>query len=585
MASNDETVFHDGDSLQDAIALAVQERKALLCFVFDDGEESTRWEGTLLDHRLRRELTQTTVSLKLKAGSEQAGFLNAVAQISSIPAVVIIQNAQVVANYQSDSTTFDAYQQALQDRFKPSNEESSASVTTSVPVSKSRKYIELPSSEGRMRLPNNAFDHIRKLTIQYLAAGVSGPNLLRMQLKLLRSLGIELISSEVKAIEDKFESITEPSLSDKSQNLLLNTPAAKVQGNSDQADSSSTSSHSAPTLLQAPLRTHPNSVPPRTSSEQQSDASTLPRSPPESSTDHSSSTPPVPQSTHSQAAQQQQRQDYVRIQQSREAAQRAERDRIKSQIAADRQARREGERSRKEADRNAELDRLRTINSTTTDPKSTDIRIQVRTFDGSTIRNTFPHTATINSSLRPWIDVSKNPSTDRSVTEGKPYDLKVILTPLPNRTIEAGVEEMALSEIEGIAGSGSCTFVMVPVKGFVDSYAEGSSGVTGMLGTVVGGGFGLVSGAAGMVVGGLGRLFGAGAADQGQANTIQNEAQPGNASTLGGTGGSLRVRTLADQRAEETERRKKDQQLYNGNQLNFEPRKDDEEGSGGGSRK
>jgi hypothetical protein len=48
---------------------------------------------------------------------------------------------------------------------------------------------------------------------------------------------------------------------------------------------------------------------------------------------------------------------------------------------------------------------------------------------------------------------------------------------------------------------------------------------------------------------------------QGQPSTPQNAAAR-----------NLRVRTLADQRAESA---KRDQQFYNGNQLNFEPNKDD----------
>lgn len=145
-----------------------------------------------------------------------------------------------------------------------------------------------------------------------------------------------------------------------------------------------------------------------------------------------------------------------------------------------------------------------------------------------------------------------------------PYNLKLILTPSPIRSIEASEEELTLSDL-GIIGS--CTLVMAPVKGYVESYTGTTAG--GILGSAVSGGYNLVSGTAGLVFGGVKNILGYG--------------QPSNASPPPSSSGpaasendpsKVRVRTLADQRAEADRR---GNQFYNGNQLNVEPKKKDDE--------
>ena len=264
---------------------------------------------------------------------------------------------------------------------------------------------------------------------------------------------------------------------------------------------------------------------------------------------------PSPVSTTQQA----QRADYVKMQKERERQQRAERERIKAQIKSDRIERRRLEELRKQppVDRTSQID-----GNTLITPKSSVVRIQVRTFDGSTLRNTFPPTTSIASDIRPWID--------SMFSQTAPYILKLILTPLPNRNIEAGEEEQSLSDL-GIRGS--CTFIMEPVKGYVDSYTGSNEG--GLVGSAVSGGYNLVTGTAGAVVGGVRSILGWGQPAEQARGEHTNQ-------TVGGDQGPneppmahshVRMRTLADQRAEE---RRNDHQLYNGNQLNFEPRRDED---------
>jgi len=266
----------------------------------------------------------------------------------------------------------------------------------------------------------------------------------------------------------------------------------------------------------------------------------------------------IPPSSTASQAQQSQRADYIKMQKEREQKQRDERERIRQQIKSDREERRRREELRKQPQTQA-VDATGNMSPTPTEPKSHDIRVQVRTFDGSTLRQTFTSSASISSDIRPWIDSTSLQSV--------PYNLKIILTPLPNRNIEAAEEEQSLVDL-GIKGS--CTLVMVPVKGYVESYTGSTTG--GLLGSAVSGGYNLVAGTAGAVLGGVKSFLGwnnPGSATEPATDSING----GNQNDPGQPTQNVRVRTLADQRIDAA--KKKDQQFYNGNQLNFEPRKEE----------
>ena len=257
------------------------------------------------------------------------------------------------------------------------------------------------------------------------------------------------------------------------------------------------------------------------------------------------STNPPPKSTPQQL--------WTRIQRERERKEREERERIRAQIKHDHAERR----------RVDELRRQPAIDLTSTDSShsslkrtsSSEVRILVRTFDGSSLRALFPRSTSISGQVRPWIDSSAEQRT--------PYNLKIILTPQPNRMIEAAEEEKSLEDLDIV---GSCTLVMVPIRGYVESYAPSSSGI---IGSAVSGGFNLVSGSVGAILGGARSVLGFG-----QVASEPGEQPAPNEPSSESPSGHIRVRTLADQRIEA---QKKEQQFYNGNQLNFQPRKDDDD--------
>jgi hypothetical protein len=96
-----------------------------------------------------------------------------------------------------------------------------------------------------------------------------------------------------------------------------------------------------------------------------------------------------------------------------------------------------------------------------------EYRLQVRLFDGSSVRSTFTPKQTIGKEVRSWLDQQQQ-MTD----ENRPYNLKHILTPLPSRTLSVGEESQTLEDL----GLGStANLVMVPVQSFTSAYTVSGS--------------------------------------------------------------------------------------------------------------
>ncbi|KAI1105998.1 hypothetical protein F4804DRAFT_302591 [Jackrogersella minutella] len=180
--------------------------------------------------------------------------------------------------------------------------------------------------------------------------------------------------------------------------------------------------------------------------------------------------------------------------------------------------------------------------------------LQARLFDGSTIRSRFKSDATLNGEVRKWIDEDR--------TDGNaPYTFRVVLSPLPNKAIEPAEEIQSLLSL-GLTPS--ATLVLIPAK-YASAYAHSNGFLWQTLAYVAnifGSGYGLLTN----VLGGItGMLFG-----RGGDRPPPSENIPLQDLATGRTG--MRIRGFQNP---DDERR--DTQLYNGNSLNFEPRKDDEE--------
>lgn len=187
--------------------------------------------------------------------------------------------------------------------------------------------------------------------------------------------------------------------------------------------------------------------------------------------------------------------------------------------------------------------------------------LQVRLFDGTTVRSRFQTKSTLKE-VRTWVDENRN---DGSL----PYTFKQVLTPLPNKNIDETEESKYLGEL-GLAPSS--TLVLIPVPRFSSAYEGGSGNILTRI-------IRIILGALTWILG----LIGLG----GNREPQQPEAA-GAQSQAGAAQDRSRVRGFQN-----PDDRRRDQQLYNGNsvsgdyfhwriftnmsQLNFEPRPDEEE--------
>ncbi|RDW77415.1 hypothetical protein BP6252_05468 [Coleophoma cylindrospora] len=248
---------------------------------------------------------------------------------------------------------------------------------------------------------------------------------------------------------------------------------------------------------------------------------------------------------------------YALMQKKRQQEARDERARILKRVEDDKAERREREALRKaqaKASQAASIEDERGSKaaSSSIKPSAKECALQVRLFDGSTIRSKFPCQGTLRADVRPWIDEQEGVDV--------PYTFKHVLTPLPNKNISISDEEENLQALELTP---SATLILVPISGYTSAYENPN---TGLVSRGLSAGYGLVSSGVGMFTGALGGLLGSG-------SSPANQDTQGTPTTMASTGATnINVQTLRDQ-----ETRPEDHQLYNGNALNFEPRKDDED--------
>ena len=572
-------MFHPGD-LQSGIALAVQQRKTVLCFVHDHSDKSVEWEHALTEGPQSETIQHHAVSLRITAGSQEASFLAPICPINSIPAIIIIKDAALQANIlsaevETDSlndrlaTTFGTASTSVSSTHDPPAESSirsrgpaevatgetgtwppPASTVAADSSSASPGYLTLPVSSGQFRLPNNAYDALREHTDSLIASSTASADVFTSQVQLLSRLPI--LGQEVARLRS-LSSRDAITLSDHARDKLLRMPAAAIKAqpksNLSSATAQSSPSESSSSPASGGQQTVTTSRPNRGGDYvyYQPDTTEL-----QAENEHEEQKRAELEKKRQEAAL------WTRMQKERQAKDREARERVKASIAADREERRRLNSIQTQNERIADMEAEEAAKRSR--PSTGDVRVQVRTFDGSTLRDTFRHDSTLGKDVRSWIDERTGATM--------PYNLKLILTPLPNRNIEASEEEQSLSDL-GIRGS--CTLVMVAVKGYVESYTGQTSG--GLVSNAFSGGYSLVTGTAGALFGGVKYVLGYGGSEQEQ--TASNEEV--NTSSVAGQGPKLKVRTLADQRMEQMNRRGPNSQLYNGNQLNFEPNKDDED--------
>lgn len=253
--------------------------------------------------------------------------------------------------------------------------------------------------------------------------------------------------------------------------------------------------------------------------------------------------------------------NYAQQQRRRQQETRQERERILKVIENDRMERKYKEELRKAqpnaaAEGNDGADGLvdAQISKEANTPRpstSQETAVQIRLFDGSTIRSRFPSNQTLRIHVRRWID-EQRPDGD------SPYSFRQILAPMPNRPITISEEGESL---QSLGLTPSATLVMVPVQGYTVAYI----GEAGLLSSGLSAGYNVISRGVGMVSGVLRTFLGVdqdgGSAAQGSRLEPQDVRGTGPANPRG-TGSGINVRTLRDQPLNGDE-----QQFYNGNQV------------------
>ena len=235
---------------------------------------------------------------------------------------------------------------------------------------------------------------------------------------------------------------------------------------------------------------------------------------------------------------------YAKIQRDRKAAARNERERILKNIENDKLERREKDRRMKEARAEGESEALQQQSPLPPRPSSETLgecSLKVRMLDGTHTVSRFSTGATIDD-VRKWIDEQGD--------QDKPYTLKHLLTPLPNRHITISEEKETL---RALGLSPSATLIKIPVQSHTTTNAPRFGPLSAMMNYC----YGLVMYIIGLLMNLLGRDRATTKSDH-RENVELKDSE----TTRAKTASSINIQTLHDRRTP-----KADQHYYNGNQV------------------
>ncbi|EGP82588.1 uncharacterized protein MYCGRDRAFT_51417 [Zymoseptoria tritici IPO323] len=203
--------------------------------------------------------------------------------------------------------------------------------------------------------------------------------------------------------------------------------------------------------------------------------------------------------------------------------------------------------------------------------------LQIRLFDGTSIKGRFEPSATLSSGVRDWIKDSTSKEARGSANGADiPYTFKLIRAPQPSRSIEISEEHQSLYDL-GLTPN--ATLVLQPVSGFSDAYSTDDRGYVSSALNLA---YGAASKATGVLSSALAYVPGFGPAtsadDDRPSSSSRRDEDVSNLDGAADDAGSsrIKVRSLADQRADAMRKEGKKTEFYNGNSSAFEGRKDDD---------
>ncbi|KAI3399439.1 hypothetical protein diail_6915 [Diaporthe ilicicola] len=478
-------------TLQEGISKALQETKLVVCFVTDGEEESKTWENEFLtDDAIAPALEKDAVSLRLQAGSQEAGYLAAIFPLPKNPTLVVIKNGEL-KEYISAGTSKEEFVRRVSGAFQAqtvSQGQAGATLAAqpaSTPAAAATAVpSEAPSSESQT--PG-----------EDAPAPSSTPSSTEQQGQ-----------PSIAAITQEAEARRQAARKEREALEKRRREQAKLQEEQQQA--------------QDPARAKQNDAK-KKAAQQLAER------------------------------QRQAREDRARV------LKRIEDDR------AERKARDENNRVARDMERRAAAgEDVEELTAAAGEPAPTAMprrqhdqcALQARLFDGSTIRTRLPAKATLSRDVRKWIDEAR--------TDGKdPYCFKVILTPLPNRSIDPATEEDQTLEELGLTPSS--TLVLAPVDRPVPAYPSINAGLYSPVSHLIAAVLAFIGGILGSITGAVsGSGSGGSDADSGVGQRAAPEQQDRSLAQTTGREGPSASRIKGFQNPDDT---KRDQQLYNGNSV------------------
>lgn len=526
------TMFHPGN-LQSGIALAIQQRKLVACFIHSPCSPSSHtWETEYLTAntcsgnvcgQIGSLIQEKAVLLRIELGSEEAGFLGAFVEVARAPALVVVKEGRVLEKIEGEGVGREEFVERL---------------GKAVGLDEDGEVDGREVDEGAEEEVLESDPLIGSETQQQAAAG---------------STSTTLTPGEQPTSFPSHSPSEVAPLSSQATTLLAER-ARRLEADRLRRDADEKTAR----LARQKARQEVSTAAARQTA------------------------------TTEQNEKQRARDAWIYQQKQRKDEAKKEKERILKQIESDRQERKAAAQRRKEgaggAGEFSELLAESGERAVATGVRTGSCALQIRLFDGSSIKGKFAAEADLATAVRTWVKEA-SPEGGADI----PYEFRQILAPKPSRSIEVGEEGQTLADL-GLAPT--ATLVLVPVSDTVEAY----SGNGGVVGTAVNSAYWLGNTAysfgssllgaipflgpssssltsSSSVGGATGGPYMAGTGDPQDLSNARGADMAGADGAQTGT--KMRVKTLADQRAEQARKRKEGTEFYNGNSSAFQ-------GDGGG---
>ncbi|EWZ39272.1 hypothetical protein FOCG_09010 [Fusarium oxysporum f. sp. radicis-lycopersici 26381] len=450
-------MFYEG-TLQEGISTAVSQQKLVLCFVTDESDESTQWENEfLVDDTLSDLLKEHSIALRLKAGSEEAGYLAQIFPLPRTPTVVIIKNGEL-KEYITPGTSKEDFLRRVQTAFNSTAAPAAPAPATTQPTpapeqaSPPQPQTETPAASEQQSTPPTAAPSTSENVRRILAERAA-------RLQAQKEENERKVKEERARTKEKAKAEAEAGMDTDNARAHKQAEAVRKKKQKDQEEK-------------------------------------------------------------------------ARI------LKRIEDDKAERRLRAEQREKQKLD-NLKGGDVAASLVSAPETKLSSTSKSGAITALQVRLFDGSTLRNRFKTTAHLKE-VRHWVDESRGDGS-------QPYTFKQVLTPLPNKNIDETEEDKPLGDLGLFPSS---TLVLIPVKKFTTAYDDSQGIVSRVIGFIL------------SIFTWIFSLFGGG--DERTGHRGPTSDAPGSSQE--------RIQSFQNRRDQQ-----RDQQLYNGNSLNFEPRPEEEE--------